>query len=94
MAVQMNIAEAKAKLSELVARAEAGEEVVIARDGVPIVALKPAHDESRLTLEQARRRLGFLAHLGPIWATADAFEPDEEEINAALGGPADPLTTP
>mgnify|MGYP000942720309 CR=1 FL=1 len=31
MTVQMNIAEAKAKLSELVARAEAGEEVVVAK---------------------------------------------------------------
>lgn len=37
----MNIAEAKAKLSELVARAEAGEAVVIARDGEPVIALTP-----------------------------------------------------
>jgi prevent-host-death family protein len=33
MTIQVNIAEAKAKLSELVARAEQGEEVVIARHG-------------------------------------------------------------
>jgi prevent-host-death family protein len=37
MAIQVNIAEAKAKLSELIARAEAGEEVVIARHGKPSV---------------------------------------------------------
>jgi len=35
MAVQLNITEAKAKLSELVKRAELGEEVVIARRGKP-----------------------------------------------------------
>jgi prevent-host-death family protein len=94
MAIQMNIAEAKAKLSELVARAEAGEDVVIARDGVPVVTLKAANDMARLTPEQASRRLGALAHLGPIWMAPDAFDPDEEEIAAAEGGPDDPLTNP
>ncbi len=94
MAVQMNIAEAKAKLSELVARAEAGEEVVIARDGVPVVTLRPANDGARLTPEQASRRLGALAHLGPIWEAPDAWEPDQEEIAAAEGGPDDPLANP
>jgi len=43
MTIQMNIAEAKAKLSELIARAEAGERVLIARDGQPVVALAPLH---------------------------------------------------
>jgi prevent-host-death family protein len=54
MTVQMNIAEAKAKLSELVARAEAGEEVVIARDGVPVVVMAPV-------VKAGVRRFGFLA---------------------------------
>ena len=40
--MQMNIAEAKAKLSELIAAAERGEEVVIARGGQPVVRLVPA----------------------------------------------------
>jgi len=39
MTVQMNVAEAKAKLSELISRAEAGEEVVIARGNAPIAKL-------------------------------------------------------
>ena len=54
--VQMNIAEAKAKLSELVARAEAGEEVIIARDGKPVVVLKPAkgHAAERAAMRAAR----------------------------------------
>ena len=40
----MNIQDAKAHLSRLVAAAEAGEEVVIARKGVPTVRLVPAVD--------------------------------------------------
>jgi prevent-host-death family protein len=39
--MQMNIAEAKAKLSELIAAAELGQEVVIARGGHPVVRLVP-----------------------------------------------------
>lgn len=41
--MQMNIAEAKAKLSELIAAAEKGEEVVIARGGRPAVRLVSVH---------------------------------------------------
>lgn len=40
--MQMNIAEAMAKLSELVAGAERGEEVLIARGGKPVVWLVSA----------------------------------------------------
>lgn len=41
--MQMNIAEAKARLSELIAAAEKGEAVIIARDGRPAVRLVPLH---------------------------------------------------
>ena len=41
MTVQMNVAEAKAKLSELLAAVDAGEEVIIARGGVPAAGLVP-----------------------------------------------------
>jgi prevent-host-death family protein len=37
----INVAEAKAHLSELLARAEAGEEIVIARGGRPVARLMP-----------------------------------------------------
>ncbi len=40
--MQMNIAEAKAKLSELVAAVERGEDVVIARGGKPVARLVAA----------------------------------------------------
>ena len=41
MAVQINVQEAKTRLSQLLAQAENGEEVVIARDGTPIAMLVP-----------------------------------------------------
>jgi prevent-host-death family protein len=41
MTVQMNVAEAKAKLSALLAAVDAGEEVIIARGGVPAARLVP-----------------------------------------------------
>jgi prevent-host-death family protein len=37
----MNVQEAKTRLSQLLAEAERGEDVVIARDGTPVVRLVP-----------------------------------------------------
>lgn len=53
MVIQMNVAEAKAKLSQLLDAAAAGDHVVIARSGRPIVRLMP------LTAPQTRQ-LGFM----------------------------------
>ena len=61
MSTQVNIATAKAKLSELVARAEAGEEVVIARGGKPAVKLTVVHAPAE---KRQPRKLGILDHLG------------------------------
>ena len=47
MALQINIAEAKAKLSELHDRALAGEEIVIARAGKPLARLVPIETRTR-----------------------------------------------
>lgn len=82
MTIQMNIAEAKAKLSELVARAEAGEEVIIARDGKPVVVLKRAA-EGGVESPALPRRLGFLSHLGPL-ENPDAALDDEDETDWGL----------
>ncbi len=49
MPITVNIGEAKTRLSELIARVEAGEEVVIARGNAPVARLAPLD-------EQARRR--------------------------------------
>ena len=40
--MQMNISEAKAKLSELIAAAEQGKEVIIARGGYPVAQIVSA----------------------------------------------------
>ena len=52
----INVAEGKARFSELVARAEAGEEVIVARRGKPVVKL--------VRIETPRRRLDVEA----LWA--------------------------
>lgn len=62
MTIQVNIAEAKARLSELVARAEAGEDIVLARAGKPAVRLAP----TGVTERSRHFRIGALAHLGPV----------------------------
>jgi prevent-host-death family protein len=81
MVVQVNIAEAKAKLSELVARAERGEEVVIARRGKPVVTLtaKAAVDPAPT---KGKRRLGVWAHYGPL-TDPDLFLRPDPELEAA-----------
>lgn len=71
--MQMNIAEAKAKLSELIAAAERGEEVVIARGGKPIVRLVSAKSKG-FTF-----RIGIAE--GKVTHIPDFLEPmTEEEI--------------
>lgn len=61
MTVQVNIAKAKATLSELVARAEAGEEVVLMRNGKPVATIQPTANKPK-----AKRVAGAWAHLGPM----------------------------
>lgn len=52
MTIQVNVGEAKTRLSELLASAESGEEVVIARAGAPVVRL--------VLVDPPRRKMGFL----------------------------------
>lgn len=74
MTIQVNIARAKATLSELVAIAEAGEEVVLARSGKPVAVIRAASSG------RPHFRIGALAHLGPLTdQEATAFlQPDPE----------------
>jgi prevent-host-death family protein len=46
---QVGMHEAKTKLSQLVARAEAGEEIVLARNGKPVARLVPIAKTASLT---------------------------------------------
>ena len=57
-----NIAEAKAKFSELVEKAVAGEEVVIARANRPLLMLVPFHGSKKtLTPGGARDKILYIA---------------------------------
>lgn len=67
LAMQVNMHEAKTRLSELVAAAERGDEVLIARNGTPAVRLVA------VTHEHAPVRLGVLA--GQIEVGDDFDEP-------------------
>lgn len=44
MSITVNIHEAKTQLSKLIQRALNGEDVVIAKDGTPVVKLTPVND--------------------------------------------------
>jgi len=74
MTIQMNVAEAKARLSELIARAEAGEEVVIARGGKPVVSLNPTGSNPA----GKGRILGVWAQYGPLTDPALFLRPDTD----------------
>jgi len=65
--MQINMHEAKTRLSELVAAAERGEEVLIARNGRPAVRLVPVVEQHPAV------RLGVLA--GQIELADDFDEP-------------------
>jgi prevent-host-death family protein len=69
-ATRFNIAEAKARFSELVRKALSGEEVVIARDNKPILKLVP--------LERARLRRRPGSAKGKVWMAPDFDEPPED----------------
>jgi len=74
---QVNMHEAKTTLSKLVERAEAGEEVVIARNGTPVVRLVPVAKKPRFADSK-----GFLR--GQIHM-ADDFDELPDDIAEAFG---------
>ncbi len=86
--MQVNILEAKNKLSQLVRRAQAGEEVVIANRGVPVARLVPTENAAgpELPLGNGKRIVEWLRkHPLPAYARRSAEEIDayiEEERNS------------
>jgi len=80
--MRINVGQAKTGLSGLLARVEAGEDVEIARDGVPVarlVRVEPATPGSR-----------FLAAHGSLAGAitiGDDFEFSDAEIDAMLDEP-------
>jgi prevent-host-death family protein len=63
--VRFNLAEAKARFSEIVRKALSGQEILIARDNKPILKLVP--------LEQPRHRRRPGSAKGQVW-TAPGFD--------------------
>ncbi len=74
---QVGMHEAKTKLSQLVERAESGEDIVIARNGKPVVRLVPIAGTASLT--SVRGAWSGRVHL------ADDFDELPDDIAAALG---------
>ena len=81
----VTIHEAKTQLSKLIARAEAGEEIVIARGKEPAVRLAPVEKK------HPKRKPGFLKPLPPI-PDSFFFDPlPEDEMELWEGGGDDPF---
>ena len=75
--MRVNVGQAKTDLSRLLARVEAGEDVEIARNGVPVARLVRVEPSERPG-ERFLNGWGVLA--GQIWISED-FEFGEEELD-------------
>ena len=76
---KVNIHDAKTRLSQLIERAEAGEEIIIARAGRPVARLAPLKQQGKT------RRLGLLDGTCKIPDDFNAPLP-QELLRAFLGG--------
>ena len=85
----VTVHEAKTKLSELLRRVEAGEEIIIARGYVPVASLVAlTHDAKGQDIER-RRRAGMGCMAGQYAPVPDSifFEPmSDEELALWYGG--------
>ncbi|MEX1142511.1 MAG: type II toxin-antitoxin system prevent-host-death family antitoxin [Thermoleophilaceae bacterium] len=82
--MRVNVGQAKTDLWKLLARAEAGEDVEIARGGVPVAKLVPigAPTGPGARYLAARGALEGQIHIG------DGFELSDEELDEILDEPA------
>ena len=82
-----NIHEAKTHFSRLVDRAHAGEEIVVAKGGVPYAKLVPIAEEAPLPRRQPGRLRGLLGDIpDSVW-----FDPMSDEELDLWEGKNDPL---
>jgi prevent-host-death family protein len=80
--MRVNVGQAKTDLSKLLARVEAGEDVEIARNGVPVARLVRVEPKS-----PGQRFLAARGKLkGQIWISDD-FELGEEELDEIYDNP-------
>ena len=82
---QMNVHQAKTSLSRLMHKAEAGEDVIIARNGKPSVRLVPIKSPRR-------KRIRFGDLKGKIWYSDDMHLPMSDAEIAEMDN--DPLFLP
>jgi prevent-host-death family protein len=75
--MRVNVGQAKTDLSRLLARVEAGEEVEIARNGIPVARLVRVEPQMRPG-EKFLSMAGSMA--GQIWISED-FEFSEQELD-------------
>ena len=76
----VNMHAAKTNLSKLIARAQAGEEVVIANAGKPVARLTPIVAPAAHGVEEPAMPSWMGSLKGQIWISPDAFELDEDLI--------------
>ncbi len=88
--MEVNIHRAKTNLSKLIAAAESGEEVIIARNGKPAVKLVLVTPPVRKSRKHLRG-----SGIGKLWMADDAFSPETDLAIQKLfeGDPDDPLFT-
>ena len=86
--IQANVHQAKSQLSKLIERAEAGEEVVIARNGKPVVRLTSMVDAPR---KERRDLVGCMK--GVRLPSDDAWRRMDEEIASDMLGHAAAATS-
>lgn len=80
--MEISLSDAKARLTDLVRRAEAGEEVVLTRHGQPTVRLAPIApvpngESRRAIIERIAKRAADKALSGPSAARSQDFLYDE-----------------
>lgn len=85
MSMKVAVSEAKGQLTELVRRAEAGEDVVLTRHGQPAVRLVPIRKtlvpaERRRIIEEAQAMASKAALPGPDAARSQDFLYDEDGL--------------
>jgi prevent-host-death family protein len=81
--MRVNVGRAKTELSKLIARVEAGEEVEIARDGIPVVRLVPVE----VTTGPGARFLASRGSLAGQIRIGEDFELTEGELDEILDAP-------
>ena len=81
--MQVNIYEAKTRLSQLVDAANRGETIVIAKSGTPMAKLVPLSEDMKPTV-----RFGGMK--GEIWIADDFDAPLPDELLALFEGRSEP----